>query len=493
LKLASARADWLLENARVVTLDPRRPVAAAVAVGAGRVLGLGPARALLRELGTSRTERVDCGGAAVIPGLIDPHLHLFALATRDAHLDCGAVRGVAELLSAVGAYAARLPRGAWVRGDGLDEARLGRLPGSAELDRVAGGRPVRLRHRSRHASVLNGVALRRLGDGAGLERRDGAPTGLVFGREARLRRLVGPLPPDTLADGLASAALELAALGVTTVADATPRGFRALAPLRSAVAAGRFPLRVHAMRGVGVAAWPATGRLVPGAVKVIVEEGPGGLRPRPETLARHIRRAATSGAQVAVHCVGAATLVATLAAFAALPRALRVGRRHRLEHLAECPPALVARIAALGLVVVTNPAFVHWRGDAYRDETIAGAREWLYRARSLVSAGVPLAGASDAPVVPASPWTGMAAARTRRTAGGATLGLRERLDAAAALGLFTSGAAFALARDDLGRLVVGGPADLAVVEPDPLRAAPGELAEARVRLALVAGERVWPR
>ena len=193
-----------------------------------------------------------------------------------------------------------------------------------------------------------------------------------------------------------------------------------------------------------------------------------------------------------MHCVGAATLVAALAAFAALPRRLRAGRRHRLEHVAECPPPLVAGIAALELVVVTNPAFVHWRGDAYIAETGARARAWLYRARTLASAGIPLAGASDAPVVPPSPWVGIAAARVRRTVAGATLGAAERLGARAALRLFTTGAAFALGADGLGTLAPGGPADLVVVEPDPLRAPPDEVADARVCLTLVAGERVWP-
>src|SRR5207244_4572620 len=54
-------------------------------------------------------------------------------------------------------------------------------------------------------------------------------------------------------------------------------------------------------------------------------------------------------------------------------------------------------------------------------------------------AGIPLAGASDAPVVPPSPWVGIAAARARRTAAGATLGAAERLGARAALRLFTTG------------------------------------------------------
>jgi hypothetical protein len=477
-------ADWLLENARVLTLDPARPVAAGLAISGGRVSAIGDASDLRTHVGP-RTERFDCRGATVLPGLIDPHLHLFALAARRAHLDCAASASVAALLDRVATRAAALPAGEWVRGDGLDEHRLGRLPGAAELEAAAPGRLVRLRHRSRHASVLSRSALRRLQGRRGVD----VATGLVSGREQELSRLVGPLPADVFAAGLVGAGRELAARGVTAVADATPRSFVELAPLRAVAA--RFPLRVFAMRRPGSRAWAGSERLRPGPVKIMVEEGPDGLRPRPATLARLVARGAAAGDQLAIHCVGVATLIAALDAFAALPACLRRRRRHRLEHVAECPPPLVGPLAALGLTVVTNPAFVALRGDVYAEESARGAVGWLYRARSLAAAGVPLAGASDAPVVPADPWLGVAAARTRRTAGGRVLGGRERLDAGRALALFTTGAADALEAAALGRLAVGGPADLAVVDPDPLRAPPGEVRDAVVRLTLVGGDVAW--
>jgi predicted amidohydrolase YtcJ len=237
---------------------------------------------------------------------------------------------------------------------------------------------------------------------------------------------------------------------VTTVADATPRSWRDLAPLRAAVDAGRVR-SAFAMCGRRTR---ARGPDADGSIRgprSDGREGPAGLRPTPATLARRIARGAAHGA-VAVHCVGAATLVAALDAFAALPRGVRSCRRHRLEHLAECPPPLVDRIRALGLTVVTNPAFVRERGDVYRSETHRDAWGWLYRARSLLAAGVPLGAGSDAPVGPLSPWIGMVAARTRRTPSGAVLGPGERLSAAAALALFTRGAADALGAATAGRL-----------------------------------------
>jgi predicted amidohydrolase YtcJ len=472
-----------------VTLDPAAPYAAAVAVRDGRVLAVG-SRLEVRRVAGSAARHIDCAGATVLPGLVDPHLHLMGLAARAAHFDCAQFLSVDDLLAAVRRRAHATARGDWVRGEGLDEVALGRLPSAAELDAASPDAPVRLRHRSRHASVLSGRALARLGRRPGIERRAGRATGLVYGEERAIGRTIGPLPAAVVAGGLASAAAELIAMGLTTVADATPRSWQALAPLREAVDSGRVPLRVFAMRPAGGRPWPRATRLRPGPVKVMVEDGPDGLRPTAAGLVRRVALAAERGA-VAVHCVSAGTLVAALDAFAALPRGRRTRAPHRLEHVAECPPPLLWRIAALRLTVVTNPAFVRVRGDVYRSETHPEAWGWLYRARSLAAAGVPLAAGSDAPIGPVSPWIGLAAARSRRTASGAMLGPRERLGGDAALDLFTRGAADALGAWDLGRLRRGGPADLVVVEPDPVRAPPDEVAAARVRLTMIGGEVVW--
>jgi predicted amidohydrolase YtcJ len=107
----------------------------------------------------------------------------------------------------------------------------------------------------------------------------------------------------------------------------------------------------------------------------------------------------------------------------------------------------------------------------YRRETDGAARAWLYRARSLDAAGVPVAAASDAPVIGPDPWLGMAAARTLRTRDGATLGAGERVDAATALAFATTNAAASLRAPRLGRLVPGAPADLIVVPRTSPRAA----------------------
>ena len=74
---ASAReasADWVFENARVVTVDSARPSAQAVAVRSGRIVAVGSNEAITPFIG-SETERIDLSGRTVIPGLIDSHTH----------------------------------------------------------------------------------------------------------------------------------------------------------------------------------------------------------------------------------------------------------------------------------------------------------------------------------------------------------------------------------------------------------------------------------
>src|SRR5262249_9177263 len=224
----------------------------------GRVLSIGALADVRRAAGTS-AHRIDCQGTVVLPGLVDAHLHLFALATRQAHLDCSDFRRVDDLLAAVRSRAAGSSGDGWVRGEGLDETLLGRLPTAAELDAASPRAPVRLRHRSRHASVLSGRGLVRLGARSGIERRDGRPTGLVHGEERAVSRTVGPLPARVLADGLATAPGTLASPRLTPPPDAPPRSWRSLAPLRSAIDAGRVNVRVFAMRLPNARAWRGHG------------------------------------------------------------------------------------------------------------------------------------------------------------------------------------------------------------------------------------------
>ena len=107
----------------------------------------------------------------------------------------------------------------------------------------------------------------------------------------------------------------------------------------------------------------------------------------------------------------------------------------RLEHGAVLPIGAVQRLAELGVTVVTQPNFVHERGDEYLTD-IPHDRDELWRCASLAAAGIPIAGGTDAPFGHPDPWRAIAAAIDRTTRNGRPLGPDERLHPRAALDLF---------------------------------------------------------
>jgi predicted amidohydrolase YtcJ len=398
-------------------------------------------------------EEVAGRGGALIPGLHDHHIHLLALAAaaRSPFVGPPAVGDAAGLAAALGRAASEAGPGEWVRAIGYHESVAGALD-RWRLDAIVADRPVRVQHRSGAAWVLNTIGLELVGaDGAveGVEVGDGgAPTGRLVGLDGWLRdRLPAPPPPD-----LAAVGRRLARYGVTGVTDATPvASVDDLAPL----AAGELPQRVTVTGGPRLAEAGMPSPLARGPVKLMVADH---ALPALDDLAGWMRRAHDAGRPVAVHCVTRVGLALALAAWE--DAGARAG--DRIEHGSVVPPDLRAVVAERGLAVVTQPNFVRERGDRYLVDVEADDRPYLYPCRTLLDAGIPVGGGTDAPFGHPDPWRAIAAAIDRRTSGGATLGPAEAVPPARALALFltSAGAPGGAPR----RLAVGAPADLCLLD-----------------------------
>lgn len=388
-------------------------------VDGGRIVAMGT------DLAPSPTDEVIwAGGGAVLPGLVDHHLHLFALAVAEHSVLCGPpeVTDVDTLAEALGR--ASTDRHGWVRGVGYHESVAGELDADL-LDRLHPDRPVRVQHRSGALWVVNSLAARLLGlAGAthpGIERdRDGRPTGRLWRADEWLRTRLPAAPPDLEAVGA-----RLAALGITAVTDATPDlDTAAITAIADAVRCGALPQRVHLL-GAPIDAELSDG-LTAGPYKIVLADS--GL-PAFDELVERIRTAHAAGRAVAAHCVTREALVLVLAA-------LDEAGHHpgdRIEHAAVVPEELLTALARHRLRVVTQPGFLAHRGDDYLRDVPEVDHPDLYRCRSLLAAGVPLALSSDAPYGPLDPWAVIAAAVRRRTPGGAVVGPAERLAAREAL------------------------------------------------------------
>jgi predicted amidohydrolase YtcJ len=343
----------------------------------------------------------------------------------------------------------------------------GNLDG-AGLDRLHAVRPVRVQHRSGALWVVNSLGAARLGlagaDSPGAERAaDGSPTGRLWRADDWLRtRLPAAAPPD-----LGAVGARLARLGITAVTDATPRLDDAAV---RALAAAALPQRLTLLGAPLDEPVPAP--LTAGPWKIVLADS--GL-PGLDELVEEIRAAHHAGRAVAVHCVTREALVLLLAA---LDTAGRLPG-DRVEHAALVPGELVGELR--GLRVVTQPGFLADRGEDYLRDVPAAEHDDLYRCRSLLDAGVPLALSSDAPYGPLDPWAVMAAAVCRRTRTGAVVAPAERLVWADALAGYLGGR----------RVVPGAPADLVLLDR-PLADQPAPPIAEAFRAVWIAGRYSFP-
>ena len=485
----------------------------AVAISGRRIAAVGRYADLRRRIGVgSDTEVVDCGGRAVVPGLVDAHCHPFAAARATSGVDCrpSATPDAAAIIAALRTASDNTPGNGWVRGYGYDDSPvgLGRHLRRDDLDAASRRRPVRVEHRSGHACVLNSAGLRAAAIGpdtpapaGGAIVRDaaGQPTGLLLEMAPWLRQQVGATAADDndnegvpFPAALQKFGERLLSCGVTAVTDAGPgNGMTRWQAWAAAIAAGAFPLRVTMMAGAGKlpemrAAGLACndtaggGMLRLGHAKIMLTASAGGLHPHPEALAGLVQTAHEAGYPAAIHAIEQDAIVAAaLALLDAPPPAAGVRIRDRIEHCAECPPDVAALVRQSGALAVLNPALLYYDEARYRATTPPDLLPHLHPAGALRAIGAPVAFGSDAPVAEPNPWAAIAAATRRRGLGGTAVP-----STAAALALHSGGRR---------RIAPGAPADLAIVAPAPLASGitADDLPAVRATATVVAGRIVW--
>jgi predicted amidohydrolase YtcJ len=425
-----------------------------VEVGGRRGLDVRLTDGVISEIGEGLTggEEFDGRGGALIPGLIDHHIHLLAAAARADSLTLDDIASPDELAARIAGAAAARPAGAWIRAVGY-HGRIAGVLGREDLDRWAPDHPVRVQHQTGSLWMLNSAALAIVARGEtppGLERdAQGRPTGRVWRADSWLREQMGKTPPP-----LAPLGALLAACGVTGLTDASAgNDAETAAILADAHRTGALPQRLALMSANALAA-PADGAFMVGPLKVLLDDHD---LPALDDVLGRVARARSQGRAVAVHCVTAAELAFTLAVFGAAGAA----SGDRIEHGGVIPADAIAVLKGLGLTVVTQPAFVFERGDRYLADIDPAEHGELYRCASLLTVGVPVAGSSDAPYADPDPWSGLRAAIGRRTRLGEPLGLSEQITPCRALDLYLG--SFADPGGPPRRVETGAPADLCLL------------------------------
>jgi predicted amidohydrolase YtcJ len=131
-----------LVNGRIYTMDPRNRVASAVLIEDGVFTDVG------RDVDTRDARVVNLRGRAVVPGLVEGHIHSVSLANRPGyHTILENTTSIAEIQEALAARRRGVPRGQWITSMGgfhTNQWAEHRMPTLAELDEAVPDRPILL-------------------------------------------------------------------------------------------------------------------------------------------------------------------------------------------------------------------------------------------------------------------------------------------------------------------------------------------------------------
>jgi hypothetical protein len=544
----------ILTNARILTMDAGRPRAEAMALEGEGIAALGGRREIERLAGPA-TEIVDCGGATVLPGFVESHLHLVLGGAELAHLQIGGLHGEEALARAFREFAAANPDRPLLMAQGGHYDIIGRPMTRHDLDRIIADRPAAITAADHHTVWANTAALRAAGilDGAATPHGhevvmgpDGTATGelrefeafapvIALGGEARLNLGIAtggepsPWPAEAeqaidrakVARGLA----HCAAHGITSMVNMDGNRYT-LELLRGLQRQGKLTARVkvpfhfkphmdlseldraEAMTRDFADDWLTSGfvkmfmdGVVDSRTAYMLNDYPGqpGHRAGPLFEAARFNAICTEidqrGLQIAVHAIGDAAVRTTIDGYEAARNANGArDSRHRIEHIELIDKADIPRLGALGITASLQPPHPPGAMDFPLEPTLSVIGHDRIDDAYLWRT---LAEAG-APLAFASDWPVSDVSVLRGIGAALTRqpypGARdERVGLMPTLRAYTAGGAWAAHRETVtGTLRAGLAADAVVLGVDIEAAAPGGVAGLGIRMT-IAGGRVTHR
>lgn len=528
---------------RFWTGNSAAPEASSIAVHNGRIVAVDDMD------GLSAKQEISFGEKRVIPGLHDAHHHTMGTGEQLANVDLRfpAVTNLDELYAALAERAESLPAGAWVRGSGYDQNRLGGHPTAEGLDKVTGGRPAIVEHVSHHMIVANTAAFELVG-ATGREGYPDIPGGRVVrdasGRaEGLLQENAGDLiqheaakiTEDESLEALRLASEQSLKYGLTSLTEpgiivggALGLNSPIINVYQTAIAQNALRPRMTIMPfhhvlhelelnsegkqtlDLGIRTGFGGDRLGFGPVKIVSDgsligrsaavhecycgesANRGLMVVEPEELLTIIPAYHRAGWTVATHAIGDRAIDHALAGIGAALADSSRQARHRIEHFAIATDRQVERAAELGVVPVPQGVFISEFGDGILTAIGEERARGTYRMRSLLDAGMVVPGSTDSPVSDANPFVSIHDLVNRRTSSGADFAPEEKVTITEALHAYTYGSAYAVDREnEVGTLQIGQLADFVALSEDILAVDSSSISSVVATSTVIGGELVY--
>lgn len=519
----------------IYTVDEARPTAEAVAARDGRIVAVGAKSECLAALGDDY-EAIDLRGRALLPGFIDTHLHPVLMIYFDMNVDLRDTASISDLQGKLRETAKKAAGNNWVVGLNFDEQGLleKRLPTRRELDAACSDRPVIVIKHDGHMVIVNTRTIEAVGisattpdpDGGVIDREsDGYPAGPFRESASQVITSAMPIPEiPSFISGAASAFGKLLSHGITSVGAVMQTGEDGPAGKSGAfdviamnMLLPHVPINLYGiliaddLEKIESARKSALhhgeiGKHRIGGIKLFSDgsygsctaymrepytdqpDKTGFLVIPADELYRRMVAAHNAGLQICVHAIGDAGNRTCVDLYDRLLKERpRENHRHRLEHASQLDAGIIADIARLGLIISTQPMFIHSEKHWLHKRLGTQRTKWTYPYRSILDAGIKIAGASDAPVESTDVLHAIHCCVTREG-----FETQQCISAAEAIRMFTIDAAYAQFEDSVkGSISAGKRADMAILSKNPASAPPDQIRSIRVERTIVGGKAVY--
>ena len=535
-KPSSLAPDLIIVNAIVHTMDPKQPLAEAVAIYGNRIVLVGTSKEI-RKMAGSSTRVIDAQKRVVLPGFNDAHVHFLSGGFQLASVDLRDAATPQEFAERIRSFGANLPAGRWITGGDWDHERWPdtKLPTKELIDSFTAETPVFVNRLDGHMALANSLALRLAGvtretldPPGGVIVRDpktGEPTGIL--KDAAQSYVWKVVPPSSFDEKLTAALAatnHAAKLGVTSVQDMSAgddvgiyqtlldRGelktrVYAVSPLpawerlaRTGMRAhfGSEMLRVGGLKGFADGSLGSTTALfyepykdAPGTSGIAGDE----MFPEGAMLAR-VREADRAGLQVIIHAIGDRANDLILTIYEQVERENgEHDRRFRIEHAQHLRAQDIPRFARDKVIASMQP--YHAIDDGrWAEKRIGKERaKTTYAFRSLLDSGAILAFGTDWTVAPMNPLLSVYAAVTRRTLDGKNANgwvPEQKISVEEAVRAYTVGSAYAEFQETAkGSVTPGKLADLVILSRDIFKIDPKDIETTRVVMTILDGRVIY--
>ena len=537
----SEKADMVINNGIIYTMDDFYPLAEAVAIRDGKIIAVGSEYAVGPYIG-SETKVLDLNGKTMVPGLIEGHGHFMGLGYAKMRLDLSTVNNYDELVDMVADAEIDAEPGEWILGRGWHHSKWDPEPvplvkgfqTHEKLSKVSPDNPVWLTHASGHAAFGNAKAMEIAGvtaetefgfGGEIIKDLQGNPTG-VFNERAQ-----GLISKHVEFEGEESSqrALELAVKaclenGITSFQDAGS-GSSSIQAYRDGLSADALRVRLYVMLSSRdpelLKTWYKKGPEIGTGndyltIRSIKLNADGALGSRGAWLLDdytdrpgHFGMATQSmeyvyevskdglanGFQVNTHAIGDRTNREVLDQYEKVFNAkpgLAQDHRWRIEHAQHIDPLDIPRFGAMG--VLPSIQGIHMSSDRPWAMDRLGKRrivEGAYVWRDLIDSGAILINGTDVPVEPIDPIASFYASTTRQTLKGKPKGgyePRQKMTRLEALKSYTINAAYGAFEEDIkGSISVGKYADFTVLSQNIITVPDNQILNTKVTHTIVNG------